>query len=462
MKNKTLIDSLITIVGQDRVLTRDSDLDRYSIDALTPFRSFGITHHFDQLADVVVIPHTVDHIIKIVGVANVNNTPVIPYGSGTGVMGAVMPLESGIILDTKDLNSILEISTEDRTVTVESGVIIGDLDMQLAQHRFSTGHDPYSQPIATIGGAISTNGVGYKAGSYGSMGEQVISIEGVLPSGELITTKSVPKYSSGPNFNQLFIGTEGVFGIITKATIRIFPIPESQIFSTWKFNSFEDGFMACSELHRLGIRPTLMDLTQENNTTLLYLLHEGYTEGVDAQKTRTDSIVQDFGGLDIGTAKTEEYWKQRHDSGLNYKKQALAQTRAVRWNRSSNRLFDYLHICLPISKVLEYKQKCETILSSSDFTVVEYAIWSRPEMFSLMLEPKESHPSATKEGLAVIVDRILRLAQDMGGIMEYCHGPGTKLTHLVQEDMASTYNSLKTLKVGLDPNNIMNPGKLGL
>ena len=153
MKNKTLIDSLITIVGQDRVLTRDADLDRYSIDALTPFRSFGITHHFDQLADVVVIPHTVDHIIKIVGVANVNNTPVIPYGSGTGVMGAVMPLESGIILDTKDLNSILEISTEDRTVTVESGVIIGYLDMQLAQHRFSTGHDPYSQPIATIGGA---------------------------------------------------------------------------------------------------------------------------------------------------------------------------------------------------------------------------------------------------------------------------------------------------------------------
>ena len=462
MNNKTLVDSLITILGKDRVLTQNADLDRYSIDALTPFRSFGITHHFDQLADVVVIPQTVDHILQIVKIANESNTPIIPYGSGTGVMGAVIPLESGIILDTRNLNSIININTQDRTATVESGLIIERLDIELEKYSFSTGHDPYSHPIATIGGAISTNGVGYKAGSYGPMGEQVISIEAVLPSGKLITTKSVPKYSSGPNFNHLFIGTEGVFGIITKATIKIFPIPESRIFSTWAFNSFEDGFMACSKLHALGIRPTLMDLTQENDTTLLYLLHEGYVEGVYAQKTRTDSILPDFGGRDIGTIKTEEYWNKRHDSALNYKEQALAQTRTVKWNRSSNRLFDYLHICLPTSKVLEYKQECETILSSSNFKVVEYAIWSRPEMFSLMIEPKQSQSSASKEELSAIVEKILRLAQNMGGIMEYCHGPGTKLNHLVQEDMGSAHDTLKLLKSSIDPNNIMNPSKLGL
>jgi FAD/FMN-containing dehydrogenase len=462
MIDKLIQDNLGSIVGANKVLSDTIDLDRYSTDALTPSRAFGIEDQLNRLADVVVIPSNVAQISQIMILANETKTPVIPYGGGTGVMGGVLPIHGGIIIDTRNLNSVLEINSVDLTTRAESGVRIGSLGEALESHRLMPTHDPYSQAIATIGGAISTNGVGYKAGAYGTMGDQVVSIEAVLPNGTIIDTKSVPKYSSGPNLNHIFIGTEGVFGIITKATLKIFRIPESQIFSTWSFDTFDQGFNACVELYAVGIRPALLDLTEEPPNTLLYLLYEGYAEGVDAQKRRAHKVLSGFGGIDIGPHLTNEYWTHRHDSAIRYKSEALDQPREIRWNRFANRNFDYLHVSLPISKILEYRKRCDSILALSDFQVVEYAIWSRPEMFSMMITPKADINMPSQESLGKLVDEILILAQDMGGIMEYCHGIGVKLNHLIQRDMGASYQTIQLLKQSLDPAGIMNPGKLGL
>jgi alkyldihydroxyacetonephosphate synthase len=462
MINDSIQYNLKSIVGVNKVLSNSIDLDKYSIDALTPSRAFGAANHLNRFADIVVIPNNVAQISQILTLANETKTPVIPYGGGTGVMGGVIPINGGIIIDTRDLNSVIEINPQDLTTRAESGIRIGNLGEALQSHGLMPAHDPYSQAIATVGGAISTNGVGYKAGSYGTMGDQVISLEVVLPNGKIIETKSVPKYSSGPNLNHLFIGTEGVFGIITKATLKIIRIPESQVFSTWSFNTFDQGFNACVELHSLGIRPTLLDLTEEPPNTLLYLLYEGYSEGVDAQKSRANKVLSNFGGVDIGPDLTNEYWNHRHDSATRYKSEALDQPREIRWNRSTNRNFDYLHVSLPTSRILEYRRQCESILALSDFQVVEYAIWSRPEMFSMMISPKSNIDLPSQESLGKLVDDVLKLAQDMGGIMEYCHGVGVKLNHLIQRDMGASHQTVQLLKQILDPANIMNPGKLSL
>jgi alkyldihydroxyacetonephosphate synthase len=324
------------------------------------------------------------------------------------------------------------------------------------------GHDPYSVPIATVAGTISTNGVGYRAGAYGPMGDQVVALGAVLPDGRIVSTRPVPLYSSGPNLNHLFIGTEGVFGVITKATIKVFRLPEAQVFATYSFDNFDQGFEASAELLAVGIRPTLLDLTEEPDGIRLHLVFEGYREGVEAQEKRTRQVCVDFGGRDIGPEVAMEYWDERHESGENYKRTALGQPREVRWNRRRGRSFDYLHMALPISRVLEYRRRCEEIMSGSGVKVVEYAIWSRPELFSMMVVPEQGVNESFREDLAKVVEQVLMLAQDMGGVMEYCHGVGVKLNHLLAREMGVSHDVVRALKQALDPANIMNPGKLGL
>ena len=462
MLDSLKLEALARIVGGDNVLTSPYDLDSYSADALHPFRAYSAEKFFDQLAQAVVRPASTEEVSKIVVLANELKTPLVPYGGGTGVMGGTIPIHGGIIVDVSRMNRVLEVGATDLTARVEAGVLLADLEEALAEHGLMPGHDPYSVAIATVAGAISTNGVGYRAAAFGPMGDQVVALEVVLPNGQVLNTRPVPKYSSGPGLNQLFIGSEGAFGIITQATIKVFRLPEAQSFTTVNFDSFDAGFNAAAELLALGIRPTLLDLTEEDDGILLHLLYEGFAEGVAAKEQRSKRVCADFGGRHIGSEPTLAYWRDRHQSGENYKSTALGKPRQVRWDRTGWRGFDYLHLGLPISKVLEYRKRCDQIMEGSGVRTVEYAIWSRPELFSMLLVSEEGTEAQSRERLGRVVEEVLTLAQDMGGVMEYCHGVGIKLNHLLARELGVGHEVVGKLKRALDPANIMNPGKLGL
>ena len=470
MLDRELVESLTLVLGQDNLSTRENDLERYSTDALTPFRAFKAASAIQRSADVVVTPGCLQQVVDVVALAREFKVPVVPYGGGTGVMGGALPVEGGIVMNMKGLNRVLEINPTDRTARVEAGVVLEDVVYALAEHGLTLGHDPWSVPIATVAGAISTNGVGYRAASYGPMGEQVMGLEVVLPDGRVLTTRSVPKYSSGPNLNHLFIGAEGVFGVITKATLRVFRQPETRSFATVGFESFDQGFTAVAELFALGLRPTLIDLTEERDQEVrLYMMYEGYREGVSAQKRRSLRVCTSFGGKDLGGSESIDYWEARYSTGEMYRKEMLNQPRSVRWQRRG-RGFDYLHMALPVSQVLDYRRRSEEVLTSRGVKVIEYAIWTQPELFSMLLVPAagldaDGPPSeaVTEQflgNLGEAVDEVLSLAQDMGGSMEYCHGVGVKLAHLLPREMGVGFDVAKAIKQALDPDNIMNPGKL--
>ena len=467
MPDNSFPDSLITdltdLLGRENVLTDPYDLDRYSGDALSPTRAFGAEESFKRLADVVVQPGSTADVSNVLKLANESRTPVIPYGGGTGVMGGTVPALGGIVLDLKRMNQILAISPTDMTAQVEAGVVLEDLEKSLGRQGLMPGHDPYSVPIATVAGTICTNGVGYRAGTNGPMGDQVVALEVVLADGRIITTRAVPNQSSGPSLKHLFIGSEGVFGVITKATIRVFRLPEAQIFAGVTFDSFVQGFGAAAEMFAVGVRPTLVDLTEEDNGIIFHLLFEGFQESVKANKDRALAICTEHGGRHLGPDPTLEYWKDRHQSAENYKLEALGKPRSVRWSRWRSRHgFDYLHLGLPISKVLEYRKRCDIILAEHDVRVTEYAIWSRPELFSMLIVSDSGPTPESMEHLGEAVEQVLELAQDMGGIMEYCHGVGVKLNHLLAREMGMGQEVVQAIKQALDPNNIMNPGKLAL
>ncbi len=456
---------LIEVCGQDNVSVDAADLDRYSCDALTPHRVFHDADILNAMAWAVVKPGSADQVSQVMRLACSYKVPVVPHGGGTGVMGGAIPVQGGVILDLKGLNRVISVNAEDMTVVVEAGAILADVGAALEPYGLMIGHDPWSVPIATVGGAISTNGVGYLAGAHGPMGRQVAALEVVLPTGELLTTRAVPKSSAGPNLNHLFIGSEGAFGVITKATLNVFRVPEERLFSALEFPSFESGFNAVAECLALGIRPSLVDLTEDaDHRVYLYLMHEGFKEGVEAQSRRRLEVCESYGGVDLGPDPTLEYWNQRHSSGLWYKEEMLGQPRKVRWERRW-RSFDYLHVALPISKTLEYRRICDGILEENGMKAIEYAIWGQPQLFSMLIVPgeaaegQETYESPTP-GMGETVDRILSLAQDMGGAMEYCHGVGVKLAHLLPREMEVGYQAAAAIKKALDPYSIMNPGKL--
>ena len=456
--------ALSNIVGPDNVLVSDYDLDRYSADALTPYRAYRSGYAFERLAELVVRPGSVEEVSAIAALATREGIPLIPYGGGTGVMGGVLPVRGGVVVDVKRLNRIVEISPRDMTATVGPGVVLKDLADAAAEHNLMIGHDPYSVPIATVAGTISTNGVGYRASAFGPMGQQVVSLQVVLPDGRILDTRSVPKYSSAPNFNHLFIGGEGVFGIITRATIKLFRIPEAQVFATAGFDDFEDGFNAAAEIKALDLHPTLLDVTEEDGRVYMYLVFEGYREGVEARHHRAMAVCLRHGGRDIGPEGTLDYWEDRHESAYRYLRNALGRPREERWNRQWGRTFDYLHMALPISQVLEYRRRSQEILSARDIRIVECSIWSRPEFFSMLVAPNDTSGSEeqVRGNLAEAVEEVLTLAQDMGGIVEYCHGVGMKVNHLLEREMGVGHDVMRQLKAVLDPAGIMNPGKLGL
>ena len=462
MIDAALADALARIVGADNLLTAPYDLDRYSADALTPYRAYYAGYAFERLADLVVRPGSAAEVSEVVALAAARGVPVIPYGGGTGVMGGVLPVRGGIVLDLKGLNRIGEISPRNMTATVEPGVTLEELADALAEYNLMPGHDPYSVAIATVAGTISTNGVGYRASAFGPMGQQVVALQAVLPDGRILDTRPVPKYSAGPNLNHLFIGGEGVFGVITQATIKVFRQPEAQVFATMGFDCFEHGFDAAAEMMALDLHPALLDLTEEGEGIRMFLLFEGYREGVAAQEKRARQVCADFGGRDLGPEATLTYWAERHQSGERYKRNALGRPREERWQRQWGRSFDYLHMALPTALVLEYRRRCAEMLAARGVRVAEYAIWSRPEFFSMLVVPDDPDADNARDNLAAAVEEVLTLAQDWGGIMEYCHGVGMKLNHLLAREQGVGHDVARALKQALDPAGIMNPGKLGL
>ena len=460
---ESLISSLSNTVGTENTLTDPYDLDRYSGDALSPSRAFSAENSFERLADVVVRPASTTEVSTVLKLANEFQTPVIPYGGGTGVMGGTVPTAGGIILDLQRMHKIISINPTDMTAEVEAGVVLEDFENILFDLGLMPGHDPYSVPIATVAGTISTNGVGYRAGAHGTMGDQVVALEAVLPSGEIMNTRAVPNQSSGPSLKHLFIGSEGVFGIITKACVRVFRLPESQVFQSVAFDTFQQGFNAATEIFALGVRPTLVDLTEEDSGIIFHMLFEGFQEGVAANEKRALRVCSQLGGRMLGPGPTTTYWETRRQSAESYKLSALGKPRSVRWSRwRSRRGFDYLHLGLPISQVLEYRRRCDNMMAKAGLRVTEYAIWSRPELFSMLIVPKSGTAANSRKRLEETVQQMLELAQDMGGVMEYCHGVGVKLNHLLAREMGVGQEVVQAIKQALDPNNIMNPGKLGL
>lgn len=406
-------------------------------------------------------------VAKTLAAASEAGVEVVPYGSGTGLMGGARSLGPGIVLDTSGLKSI-DVHADDRFAWAGAGVVLSELDEALQQHGLSVGHDPWTFPVATIGGALSTNGLGYKGGRYGGIGDQALALEVALADGTLFRTRTLSRHSAGPRIERLFIGAEGTLGVITAAALRAFPVPEAQALRAYEFERFEDGFAAIDRMTALGLRPSLLDYGEEHASPwpdlrrreeelpTLYLGFEGFTEDVAVSLQRAEAIVLAAGGKALPAEEATRFWEDRHVAAGRFRRGG----RERRSDWSAGLALDYIHVALPPSKVLAFRARCHEEAAQTSVAVLECGLWTGPELFSAIF----ALPAAPggQERVAAVIDTLLKQAQDFGGSMEYVHGAGLRLAHLMSREHGDGFGLLRRLKAALDPNAILNPGKLGL
>jgi FAD/FMN-containing dehydrogenase len=470
------IRALITALGPEKVVVDPEHLLRYRGIAWGVARSRLPLARPPAPPFVAVRPSSTADVVAVVQVAGECGTPIVPHGAGTGVHAGAAPVADSILLDLGAMNRILEIRREDRLARVEPGVVLGDLDHAAQALDLMVGHDPWSQAIATVGGAVSTNGVGYLAGKYGGMGDQVLGLEVVLATGEVMRTSVVPKQSTGPGLRNLFIGAEGVLGIITEVDLRLFGIPERRALAGYRFPRFEAGLAAVVEMEHLHLRPAMIDYEEDDPAegvlrpgvladlpSSMFFAFEGFAEAVAAEVARADVICRRLDGMPLPESETQDFWDRRHESADRWLKQ-MAEDPAVLAspNRGQRRSSVYLNVSLSPSAIAVYRERACRDLASSRLALRSAGLWGMPELFSIRFEHLEPDDPRARGELDQAADYGMRLAQELGGSMEYCHGVGLTLAHLMDAELGAGFAALGRIKQALDPQGLLNPGKLAL
>lgn len=443
------------------VLTDADALEDHEFDALGTRRGFVDERARPVPPIAVVRPETTAQVAAAVRLAAQHRTPVVPYGGGTGLMGGARSVRPDIVLDLKGMDRIRAVDVDAGWAWIEAGAVLGDVNRALEPQGLMLGHDPWTVDIATIGGTISTNGLGYLGGKYGSMGQQVLAIEVVLPGGRVLATRPAQPHSTGIDLTRLFVGGEGTNGIITAAAVRVFPIPEASVRLGFRFETFAAGFEATLAMRRIGLVPAMLDYGERTPDTAgweaqpptLYLGLMGIREEVEGQVRRAEVICA--GGARIDAVEVEEFWTERHVPAERF---AQRRRRDEGWP-PAGQCFDYVHVALPASAVLSYRERATAIARAEDVDVVETGLWVHAGLFSMVLATSgEDGPARMSRA----IDATLRLAIASGGSIEYCHGVGVRLAHLMREEHGPGLDVMRELKRALDPHHILNPGKLAL
>ena len=468
--SKGILEDLKRIVGSEGVTDQADRMSRYIGDALGPYRAFSAVARLHATPCAVVWPSNARQVSGILQYAQQSSIPVVPYGGGSGVFGAATAIQDGIVMSLDRMNKVIDVSSRDQAARFQAGVVLEDAARALGGAGMLLGHDPWSRPIATVGGAISTDGVGYTAARYGSMGDQVLGVEAVLADGEIVQTRATEKPTNGLSLNHLLIGTEGTIGVITEATLRTYPQPEERLIAGIEFPTFESGFHAICRLYEEGVRPTMVDYGTESSSddrstsgeeATLYISFEGFREDVEVHWSRTINVCLRYGGREGSKEEAERFWRTRHSHGKRYKRNVLEiQDPATARREASSFRMDYLHVALPVSNVLEYRKNCQILFDDKGIEVREWSIWARPEFFSFLIVQAEDDSGTTSHHMENVVDNALSMAQELGGSMEYCHGVGVKLSHLAEAEHGSGLHVMRRIKRSIDPNSILNPGKL--
>ena len=451
---------------EDRLAEKLSALlgDRYTQSSGICAEHGADISHFDGAPpDAVVFPESTAEVQEIVRACAASKTPIVPYGAGTSLEGNINALHGGVCLDLSGMNQILAVNGDDQDVVVEPGVTRIQLNDYLRDTGLFFPIDPGAN--ATIGGMASTRASGTNAVRYGTMKENVLGLKVVTPCGELIdTAKRARKSSAGYDLTRLYVGSEGTLGVITEVTLKLHGIPESIMAAVCSFDSVAGATRAVIDTIQVGVpmaRIEFLDscaIAAVNHSSelglpekpTLFVEFHGTAISVKEQVETAREMFAANGGGEFEWAERAEdrsrLWKARHEAALSISAYA---TGTRQW---------WTDVCVPISRLADCILETQKDIEESGlFAPILGHVGDGN--FHLAICEREDRPDDADRAAALNA-RLVRRALSMGGTCTGEHGIGRGKIDFLEEELGGAVNIMRTVKRALDPDNIMNPGKI--
>lgn len=458
--NQNDITYLENIYGSQNVLVGEQIKHDYGKDEL------GTVHH---MPDVVVFATSTEQISKTMKYANEHIIPVVVRGSGTGLVGACVPLEGGIVIDMTRMNHILELDEANLTLTVEPGVLLMEIYEYVEPKGYFYAPDP-GEKTATIGGNIATNAGGMRAVKYGTTRDWVMGLEVVLPDGTIEQFgRKVVKDSTGFSLKHLIIGSEGTLAIITKAILKIIPKPTESLSLLVPFETQNQGLEAVPEIIKAKVNPTAIEFFERNtilfaeeflgkkfpdskSKSYILLTFEGKDrkELENNYQIAAEVCLNKLGAQDVLIVDTNErkesVWKARG-----------AFLEAI---KASTTEMDECDVVVPRSKIAEYIEFTYELARKYDIRIPSFGHAGDGNLHIYICRDDKSKDEF-EEKLAKIFDEMYAHAKEVGGLVSGEHGIGYAKKQYMKTVLGENQIQLmKGIKKVFDPNNILNPGKV--
>jgi len=449
---------LESIVGKEDLLTDKEDRICYSYDATA----------LKFLPDAILFPENAGEISRILKIANREKIPVFPRGAGSGFSGGSLPVTGGIVIATSKMDLIIELDSENLTVVVEPGVVTERLQKFVESRGLFYPPDPASLKFSTIGGNIAECSGGPRAVKYGVTKDYVLGLEVVLPTGEILSTGvKTAKSVAGYDLTKLMVGSEGTLGIITKAILKLIPLPETKNTLLVLFKSIENAAVAVTNIIKEKIIPSTLEFMDkstikcieehlklglpEETGALLLIEVDGFKEAVEIQKNKIAEICRNLNPIDIKIAadpkEQEKLWEARRAVSP-----AVGKLSPSKINED---------ITVPRSRIPEMLRRIYKIADDFKLNIVCFGHAGDGNIHVNIMTDRENKDEM--ERVEEAVKRLFSETLELEGTISGEHGIGlTKAPYLKMELGETAYKTMKNIKELFDPNNIMNPGKMFL
>lgn len=410
----------------------------------------------------VVRPTSANEVGAIAKWANSTRTPLVPAGGRSGVCGGVTSMDGSVVVDLQRLDQIVDVDQKSLLVTAQAGVFGDTLERELNARGLTLGHAPQSIEISTVGGWLATRASGQLSARYGGIENLVVGMEVVLPSGDPMEVRTGPRRSTGPDLAGLFIGSEGALGIITSATLRVSKLPTARVDRCFRFEHMDEGVAACRTLAQGHPKPLLVRLYDADDAAIFWRDREPVPDSPVL-------LVSSDGGareeLELGGAQPAPdeiaayWWEHRNDAAAHYES------------------------LMGSDGILGPHPVIDTMEVSGTWTVLRHLYHSMKASLSEIADIAGCHLSHVYPDGACLYFTLVSMCESdedaleqherwwdagmtaclaAGGMISHHHGIGRLKARWMPEQLGGGFEILQALKRELDPNNIMNPGVLGL